>query len=187
MGMPLLLILADAGQTAGEGEHGPVLLGLDAEGWVYVGLSIFLLLAVFVGKVHRRIIDALDSQIAEKRAAIEEAAALRVEAEKLLAAAKAQHAETHLQAQDILAHAEIEAKELIAKADADGKALIARRKKMAEDRIAAAEHAAVADIRQRTAQIATLAARDLIATSHDAAADAKLIDSAIGSLGKALN
>jgi len=65
--------------------------------------------------------------------------------------------------------------------------LIARRKKMAEDKISAAERSAIAEVRAKAAMAATQAATILIADKHDAAADKKLIDDAIGDIGATLN
>src|SRR5688572_4226551 len=70
----------------------PTLLGLDAEGWVYVGLTIFILLAIFVAKAPKKILDALDARIAETRRELDQAYAIRQEAEKLLVEAQARHA-----------------------------------------------------------------------------------------------
>ncbi|NCA02025.1 MAG: F0F1 ATP synthase subunit B, partial [Sphingomonadaceae bacterium] len=75
-----------------------------------------------------------------------------------------------------------EAKQIVAKAKADASALIARRTKTAEEKIAAAERAAVADVRNRAAQVAAAAAAQLIAKGHDGKADKALIDQTISSL-----
>jgi F-type H+-transporting ATPase subunit b len=53
---------------------------------------------------------------------------------------------------------------------------------MAEDKIAAAERAAVADLRARAADAATTAAGALIAENHTAAADKALVDQAIAGI-----
>jgi F-type H+-transporting ATPase subunit b len=50
------------------------------------------------------------------------------------------------------------------------------------DRIAAAETAAIRDVREAAADVASAAVRELIAARHDAAADAAMVDAAIGSL-----
>lgn len=165
--------------------HGPELLGLNAEGWVYVGLTIFILLAIFVGKAPKRIREGLDARIAETRKTLDEAQAIRAEAEALLAKAKAQQAASAGDATAIIAHAEAEAKDLIAKAEADATELMARRAKMAEDKIAAAERAAVAEVRARAASAAASAAAALIAEKHGAAADKPLVDQTIAGLGRA--
>ncbi len=61
-----------------------------------------------------------------------------------------------------------------------------RRERMALDRIAAAEKAAVDEVRMAVAEIATAAARQVIAETLTPAADARLMDHAIGQLPAAL-
>ncbi len=172
--------------TSADGTHqeGPTLLGLGAEGWVYVGLTIFLLLAVFVAKAPKRITDALDARIAETRRTLDEAKALRAEAEALLADAKRRQAASVNDAKAIIDHAQQEAGDLIAQAEHDAADLIVRRTHMAEDKIAAAERTAVAEVRARAASAATTAATTLIAETHSAAADKALIDSSIAGIGR---
>lgn len=170
---------------ANGGHHAePELLGLNAEGWVYVGLTIFLLLAIFVVKGPKRITDALDARIAETKRQLDEAKAIRAEAEALLAKAKAQQAASAGDARAILAHAEQEAADLLAEAEKNATELTARRAKMAEDKIAAAERSAIAEVRARAAEAATSAAARLIAERHDAGADKALVDSTIAGLSR---
>jgi F-type H+-transporting ATPase subunit b len=170
-------------EAAHGGEHhGPKLLGLDAEGWVYTGVTIFILLAFVVGKVHKVIAGALDNQIAETKRTLDEAASVRAEAEALLADAKKQQAASAKDAKALLAHAETEAAALLVKAEADAKEMIARRTQMATDKIAAAERAAVADVRATAANAASAAAASLIASGHDAKADKSIVDATIASL-----
>lgn len=172
--------------TEADGSHGegPELLGLNAEGWVYVGLTIFLLLAIFVAKAPKRITEALDARIAETRRTLDEAQAIRAEAEALLAKAKAQQAASAGDAKAILDHAQAEATDLIAKAEADATELMARRGKMAEDKIAAAERAAIAEVRATAASAAASAAATIIADTHGAAADKPIVDRTIAGLGR---
>ena len=167
-----------------EHEEGPVLLGLGAEGWVYVGLTIFLLLAIFVAKAPKRITEVLDARIADARRQLDEAKAIRAEAEALLAEAKKRNAASAGDARAIVEHAESEAKALVAKAETDAAELIARRGQMAEDKIAAAERTAIAEVRAKAADAATKAAASIIADTHGAAADKSLIDKAIAGLGR---
>ena len=69
--------------------------------------------------------------------------------------------------------------EIVAKAKTDAEALIERRTRMAEDKIAAEERAAVEQLRAAAADAAAKAAAKIIAERHDAATDAKLVDQAI--------
>jgi F-type H+-transporting ATPase subunit b len=172
--------------TEADGAHHdePTLLGLGAEGWVYVGLTIFILLAIFVAKAPKRIAEALDSRIAETRKQLDEAKAIRAEAEALLSKAKAQQAASAGDAQSILAHAQQEAAELIAQAERAAAELTVRRGKMAEDKISAAERSAIAEVRARAAEAATAAAAKLIAERHDAGADKAMVDRTIAGLGR---
>ncbi len=160
----------------------PTLLGLGAEGWVYVGLTIFLLIAVFVARAPQKIAAVLDARIADAKRNLDEAREIRNEAEALLTRAKAQIASGISDAAAILAQAEAEAKTLLADAEAHAAELAVRRAKMAEDKIGAAERAAVAEVRARAASLAATVAGAVIKQSHDARADATLVDLAIARL-----
>ncbi len=162
--------------------HGPELLGLGAEGWVYVSVTIFFLLAFFVFKAHRKIAEALDAQIAETRKTLDEAKQVRAEAEALLASAQKAHSDGVNDASAMIAQAEKEAAALISVADADAKKMIERRAKAASEKIAAAERAAIADVRAKAANGAAAAAAQLIATNHNSKTDANLVDATIASL-----
>jgi F-type H+-transporting ATPase subunit b len=178
-----LLFLSEAAEGVEHAEHAEAtLLGLGPEGWVYAGITLFFLIAVFGAKAHRQLLGALDAQIAETRKSLDEAAAIRGEAEALLASAKEQQAASAKEAVEILTHAQHEAETIVAKAKADTADLVARRAKMAQDKISAAERAAVEALRARTAEAATSAARGLIAAQHDAKADKGLVDEAIAGL-----
>ncbi len=164
------------------GEHGPTLLGLNAEGWVYTGVTIFLVIAFVFGKAHKKIIAGLDGRIADAKRELDEAAAVRAEAEALLADAKQQQTASTKAAKAILTQAEQEAAAVVAKAEIAVKDLIGRRTQMAEDKIGAAERAAVADVRAKAASAASAAAAMLIASGHDAKSDKAIIDATIAQL-----
>ncbi len=165
-----------------DGHHGPTLLGLGAEGWVYTGVTIFILLAVFVFKAHKMVAGILDEKIADTRRNLDEAAKLRAEAEAILADAKSQQKAAKKDAQSVLDSAEAEASNIIAKAEADAKQVITRRSAMAEAKIAAAELAAIADVRAKVASVAAAAAGAIIAEKHDSMADKSLVDASISAL-----
>jgi F-type H+-transporting ATPase subunit b len=152
------------------------------EFWVYAGLTIFILLAIFVAKAPKVITEILDQRIAETKRTLDEARTIRTEAEALLATAKAQTAASAGDASAIIAHAEVEAKNLLIEAEAHAVDLTTRRAKMAEDKIAAAERSAIADVRAKAAAVAASVAASVIAQTHDAAADRSLVDTAISRL-----
>ena len=82
----------------------------------------------------------------------------------------------------MLGHARHEAEAIIKKAETDTADLITRREKMAGEKIAAAELAAVQDLRNRAAAAAASAAGLLIKARHDAGADKALVDQAIAGI-----
>ncbi len=173
-----------AGTISPAHEAEPVLLGLEAETWVYISVAIFLLLAVFVGKLPKRIVDALDARIADAKRALEEAKAVRAEAEALLAGAKRQQAAAASDAKAIIDRAHTEAAQLLADAQAGAEATIARRTRMAEDKIAAAQRGAEAGLRAQAVELATAQARAALAAQADAGVQARLADAAIADLAR---
>ena len=177
---------ATVAHEAAHDEH-PVMLGLDAEGWVYVSITIFFLLAIFVMKAPKLIAQGLDARIALVKAQLAEAKTLREEAEKLLAEAKAREAQGEKDAAAIIAHASQEAEQITAAAQKSAETMVARRTAMAEAKIGAAERAAEAELRARAATLATAAASRIIAETTDKATKTKLTDAAISELDRRLH
>lgn len=163
--------------------HEPTALGLTAPAWVAVSMLVVIGIMLWQ-KVPALIGRMLDGKIATIRQQLDEAAALRAEAETLLAEAKKRDASSAADAKAIVDHAEAEAKVLLAKAEADAADLVARRGKMAEDKIAAAERAAVNEVRTKAADVAARAAAAIIADTHGAAADKALVDKTIAGLSR---
>jgi F-type H+-transporting ATPase subunit b len=161
----------------------PKALGLDATMWVAAAMAILIAVAIFKG-VPRLIAALLDKQIAAIRSRLDEAKALRAEAEALRDEYARKIAGVEAQAAEMVAHADEEAKALIARAKADADELVRRRAKMAEDKIAAAERAALDEVRARTADAAAKAAAAIIAQKHDAGADKALVDRTIAGLSR---
>ncbi len=167
--------------TTAAPEAEPTALGLDAGGWVAASMLVVILVLLWQ-KVPALVAGMLDKQIAAIKDQLDSATRLRTEAEALKAEYAAKAAAMIKDAEAMLAHAESDSKALIAKAEADAKALIARRTQMAGDKIAAAERAALADVRARAAEATTAAARKLIIEGHGAAADTALVSDAIAAL-----
>lgn len=173
--------------NGGEAHAEPVLLGLDAEGWVYTGVAIFIVLAVVLGKVPARIAEALDARIAGVKKQLDEASALRAEAERLLADAQARQAAAMADAAAIRARAETEAADLVAASQAAASDAIARRTAAAEARIVAAERAAAAGLKADVAAQVTRAAATIIAARSDADLKTRLTEEAIAGLERRLH
>ena len=169
-------------ETAHAGEHiAPSALGFDATMLVALAMLAVIALAIWK-KVPAMIAGALDGQIAGIRQQLDQATALRAEAENIKVEYEAKAKQAALDADAMKASAEAEAKLIVARAKTDATSLIERRAKAAEEKIAAAERAAIADVRNKAASAAAAAAAQLIAAHHDAKADAALIDQSIASL-----
>ena len=170
--------------AAGTEEHhvDPTALGLNATAWVSLAMILVIVLLLWK-KVPAIIGSSLDKKIASIRANLDEAAALRADAEKLKADYEAKAKAAAREAEEMLAHARSEADAIVAQAKSDATALIERRGKMAEDKIAAAERGAVAEVRAKAANAAAAAAASLISQKHDANADKALVDQTIDDLG----
>ncbi|WP_242416936.1 F0F1 ATP synthase subunit B [Sphingomonas panni] len=183
--------LPKTGTEAVEGAHGsstganhpdPTALGLNATAWVSAAMLLFLLVLVVKG-VPALIGRLLDGQIAAIRTRLDEARTLRAEAEALRDEYTSKIAGIEAQAAEMVAHAEAEAQALLVKAEADAAELTQRRAKMATDKIAAAERAAIAEVRATAADAAAKAAGALIATHLSGEADRALVDRTIAGLG----
>jgi len=160
--------------------------GFFAEPRNWVLIAFFLFFAIFGGKLWSALTGMLDDRAAKVRAELEEAARLRQEAEAMLRDAETRRTEALREAQALIAGAKAEADRVTAAAAADAEAAAKRREQMAVDRIAAAEKAAVDEVRLTAAEVATVAARQVIAEGLSADADARLIDQAIMQLPSAL-
>lgn len=166
-------------QDHGGGHESPSILGIfDPVAVVALSMTVFLGILIWK-KVPGAIAGGLDSKITAIKQQLDEARALRAEAEALRKEYADKIANAEKDAESMLDHAKVEADQIVAKAEADSEAMIARRKQMAEDKIGAAQRAAIDELRSKAATTAANAARGLIAKKHDASADKKLVDEAI--------
>jgi F-type H+-transporting ATPase subunit b len=155
--------------------------GIQPGGYVALSMLVVIGIMLYAG-VPKIIAKGLDARIAGIRSQLDEASRLRAEAEALKAEYAKKAAEADSEIAGLRAAAERQATEIVAKAKADAEALIARHQAMAEAKIGAAERAAVDELRAKTAEAATFAARHLIAAQHDEAADRPLVEQAIANL-----
>jgi F-type H+-transporting ATPase subunit b len=158
----------------------------DPEVWVGVGFLIVLIGFVLIG-VPRMVATALDARAAAIAAELETAKKLREEAEGVLAQYQRRAQQVDLEAEAILTAAREDA----ARFEADARAALAqqmeRRTKQAQDKIAQAEAAAMAEIRALAADAAAGAAEKLIAARLDETRAGKLIAQSIQDLPGKLN
>lgn len=173
--------VATTGATGVEEHSEPSALGFDATMLVALAMLVVIGLAIWK-KVPAMIAAALDKQIAGIKDQLDQATALRAEAEAIKAEYEAKAKAAAQDAVDMKAAAVEEAKQIVATAKVAATDLIARRAQAAEDKIAAAERTAIADVRAKAAAVSAAAAEQLIAAHHDASADASLVDQSISSL-----
>lgn len=152
--------------------------------WVLISFALFFI--IFGGKLWGALAGMLDDRTATVKAELEEAAKLRREAEAMLREAEAKRNEALADAKALIDGARAEAQRVTAAASAEAEASAKRRTQMAEDRIAAAEKAAVDEVRHMAAEIATTAASRIIAEGLTPDLGATLIDAAIAQLPSAL-
>lgn len=155
--------------------------GLGAGSYVALAMIVVFAIALYA-RVPALIGRILDSRIEGIRKQLDEAAALRKEAEALRDdyARKAAAAEQDIEA--LRARAEKDAADIVEKAKADAAALIERHKALSADKIATAERDAVSELRAKAATAAASAARELIAAKHGEAADRALADKIIAGI-----
>ena len=119
-------------------EHAtPSALGFDATMLVALAMLVVLALAIWK-KVPAMIAGALDKQIAGIKQQLDQATALRAEAEAIKSEYEAKAKQAAIDAEAMKAAAEEEAKLIVARAKSDATALIGRRTQAAEEKIAAA-------------------------------------------------
>jgi len=152
----------------------------------WVGLA-FILFFVFFGRIlWRTLAKMLDDHSAAVQAELDEASRLRREAEAMLRDAEQRRETALADAKALIEGAKAQAARVAAATAAEAEASAERRERMALDRIAAAEKAAVDEVRLTAAEVATAATRQLLADGLTADADAGLVDHAIGQLPAAL-
>lgn len=145
---------------------------------------VLLAFIVFIGvliyfKVPAMVTGMLDRRAEEIKADLDEARALREEAQTILASYERKQKDVAEQADLIVEHAKRDAAKAADSAKQDLKATIARRIAAAEEQIMSAQNAAVKEVRDTAVAVAIGAAKDLIAKQMTAAEGSKLIEDAI--------
>ncbi len=156
----------------------------EPRSWVAIAFVIFFV--VFGARMWKTLAAMLDAHASRIRQDLDEAARLRQEAEAMLADARKRREQALGEARSLIEAAHGEAVRVAEQARADAEGAARRREQMAHDRIAAAEKAAVTEVRQAAADVASRAAQEVIAATLSAEADATLIDRAIAGLPAAL-
>jgi len=165
---------------------GPFLSLGNTDFVVLLAFLLFIAVLVFF-KVPGHLTGLLDKRAEGIKAELDEAKALREEAQTILASYERKQQEVAEQAERIIAHAKEEAEIAAAQAKQELEASIARRLAAAEDQIASAEANAIREVRDTAVAVAVAAAGDVVAKQMTAAKGNALIDEAIGQLGDKLH
>jgi F-type H+-transporting ATPase subunit b len=159
---------------------------MEPEFWVAVGFVIVIGLLLYLG-VPKMVAKMLDDRAATIQAELAEAARLRAEAEALLADYKRRAANAENEAAAILTEARADAERIAGEMRVALAAQIERRGQQAQDKIAQAEAAAMAEIRALAADAAAGAAEKLIAARMDEKRAGVLVEQSLKDLGSQLN
>ena len=159
---------------------------MDAELWVAIA---FL---VFVGVLYRTgafaaVISALDKRSDAIRKELEEAKALREEAQRVFQQSKAKFAAAEKEVEAIIARAKSDAARYSAEVDAEFESFMARRRAMAEKRIAQAEASAMSEVRAAAADAAVKASEIILRDTLKGAAGEALVTKNIAGLRSEFN
>ncbi len=145
-----------------------------------VAIAFFLFIGVlFYFKVPGLLGGLLDKRAEGIKSELDEARALREEAQSLLASYERKQREVQEQANRIVEAAKESATEAAEQAKKDLAASIERRVQAAEGQIASAESAAIKKVRDEAARIAVAAAGEVIAKEMTPAKAGSLVDDAI--------
>ncbi len=145
---------------------------------VLLGFILFIAVLVYF-KVPAMLGGMLDQRAEGIKSELDEARALREDAQTLLASFERKQKEVQDQADRIVTQAKEEAELAAEQAKVDLEQSIVRRLAAAEDQIASAEASAVKEVRDQAITIAIGAANDVIAKQMTATEGNKLIDAAI--------
>ncbi|MCT8158843.1 F0F1 ATP synthase subunit B [Pseudoruegeria sp. SHC-113] len=173
----LILALSLAG-TPALAASGPFFSLGNTDFVVTLGFLLFIGV-LFYFKVPGMIGGMLDKRADDIKSELDEARALREEAQTVLASYERKQREVQEQADRIVAHAKEEAKLAAEAAKKDLEASIKRRLAAAQDQIASAEASAVKEVRDTAVNVAVAAAAEVVAKQMTAADGNALIDAAI--------
>ena len=147
---------------------------------VFIGILLYFKVPALVGGMLDKRADSIKSEL-------DEAKALREEAQSLLASYERKQKEVQEQSARIVAAAKEEATNAATAAKEDIAKSIPRRLAAAEEQIANAEASAVQEVRDQAIAVAIGAAKDVIAKQMDAKSAGAMIDDSIATVADKLH
>jgi len=183
----LLMLAPGAALAAEDSPHGLFAPSLgNTDFVVLIGFLLFLAV-LFYFNVPAMLGGMLDKRAEGIRSDLDEARALREEAQTLLASYERRQREVADQAERIVAQAKADAEAAAVQARADLERSIQRRLAAAEDQIASAEDKAVRSVRNRAVEVAIAAAAEMLAKKLGASDATSFIDESIGEVERRLH
>ncbi|WP_163269187.1 F0F1 ATP synthase subunit B [Chelativorans alearense] len=159
---------------------------MDATFWALIALIIFLAILAYL-KVPAMLNGALDKRAERIKNELDEARALREEAQQLLAEYQRKRKEAEREAEEMVAAAKREAKIIVAEAKTKTEEYVTRRTALAEQKIAQAEQDAVNEVRARAVDVAVAAASSILAEKVDGKVSGALFDNSLKEVKSKLN
>jgi F-type H+-transporting ATPase subunit b len=158
----------------------------EPEFWVAVAFFIFMGIAWKAG-AFSAITKGLDTRAARIKAELDDARALREEAQRVLVDYQKRREAAEAEAEGIVKAAREEAERLAAEAQAKLADFVARRTKMAEQKIAQAEAQATAEVRAAAADAAVRASEDILRKQVASGAGNTLLEQGLKDIRAKLN
>ena len=154
----------------------------------FVAAAFFTVIGAFIYlKLPSKLMQSLDEKSAEIAKELDDAKALRAEAEKVLADYEEQRKQAEAQAEQMIADAKASAERTAAEAREAMQAAMERRSKQAEEKIARAQENLEKEVRAAITSLAVEAAAHLVAGGMTDETAKKLVDTNIAELGERLN
>lgn len=181
-----LFLLAASPALADADKKKPFFTLTNTEFVTWIAFVIFIGVLIYF-KVPGLVAGMLDKRADSIKAELDEAKALREEAQALLASYERKQKEVQEQSARIVAAAKEEATIAATAAKDDIARSITRRLAAAEEQIASAEASAVKEVRDQAIAVAIGAAKDVIARQMDATSAGALIDDSIATVAEKLH
>lgn len=151
----------------------------------FVAVSFFTVIGAFIYlKLPARLLSGLDAKADQIRAELEQAKALREEAQNVLAEYEAQRNAAEKQAEEIVTEAKAAAERMAAEAKVKIEEQLVRRTAQAEEKIARAEASMIKEIRTVVTERAIAAAAEVLKEQLTDADRSALAEASIADLNK---
>ena len=159
---------------------------MDAAFWVAVALVVFVGVLWYLG-AFKTLVSSLDNRAEAIRKELEEAKALREEAQRVFLEYQKKFSAAEHEADEIIARAKSEAARYSAEVEAEFNSFMTRRRAMAEKRIAQAEVTAMAEVRAAAADAAVKASESILRSTLTGAAGEALVTKNVANLRSEFN